>query len=395
MVTIRDGSPSVARLVPSAARSRTAPHRCRRDGTYLVTGGLGDLGLAAAWELVARGARRIVLADDRPFPPRSEWSRTADPVLRRRIEMIHAIEERGTAVRVHNAAVPALAPDRLDLPPVRGVVHAEDPPSEGVLADTVPRVVHSAVHLHTLFPPGTLDFLVLYTRAGAWAGSPGETGAAVAGAVYEAVAGLRASSGADDATVLHRVPGPEPGTTGPAGCGVTVEEAVTAWEQADRCGIKVGAVLRSAAVAGTTGVPPILGEVAESGRIDAESGDREVGTHADLPPGEFREYVLREVGAEIAGEMRLAETSLDHRRPLVEQGLDSVMSVIVRRRLERRFGCPLPATLLWQQPTVTAVADHLVGLLRPGGRDGPRDTTTVGAAGEPARLTTTTTRVGR
>ncbi|MEV4382243.1 beta-ketoacyl synthase N-terminal-like domain-containing protein [Streptosporangium sp. NPDC049644] len=84
---------------------------------------------------------------------------------------------------------------------------------------------------------------------------------------------------------------------------------------------------------------------------------------AGLTPEDLRERVLPEVRAEIAAVMRLAPEDLAPRRPLVEQGLDSVMTVMVRRRLEKRFGCRLPATLLWQQPTISAIADHLVGLL--------------------------------
>ena len=61
--------------------------------------------------------------------------------------------------------------------------------------------------------------------------------------------------------------------------------------------------------------------------------------------------------------MRLAPEDLATRRPLVEQGLDSVMTIMVRRRLEKRFGRRLPATLLWQQPTISAIADRLVELL--------------------------------
>ncbi|NUT41869.1 MAG: acyltransferase domain-containing protein, partial [Thermoactinospora sp.] len=84
---------------------------------------------------------------------------------------------------------------------------------------------------------------------------------------------------------------------------------------------------------------------------------------AGLAPEDLRDRVLPEVRAEIAAVMRLDPEDLALRRPLVEQGLDSVMTVMVRRRLEKRFGCRLPATLLWQQPTISAIADHLVGLL--------------------------------
>ncbi|WP_344923462.1 type I polyketide synthase [Streptosporangium oxazolinicum] len=82
-----------------------------------------------------------------------------------------------------------------------------------------------------------------------------------------------------------------------------------------------------------------------------------------LAPEDLRERVLPEIRAEIATVMRLAPEDLATRRPLVEQGLDSVMTVMVRRRLEKRFGRRLPATLLWQQPTISAIADHLAELL--------------------------------
>lgn len=84
---------------------------------------------------------------------------------------------------------------------------------------------------------------------------------------------------------------------------------------------------------------------------------------AGLAPEDLRERVLPEIRAEIAAVMRTAPEDLAIRRPLVEQGLDSVMTVMVRRRLEKRFGRRLPATLLWQQPTISAIADHLVDLL--------------------------------
>ncbi|MGI5041588.1 acyl carrier protein, partial [Streptomyces sp. JAC128] len=84
---------------------------------------------------------------------------------------------------------------------------------------------------------------------------------------------------------------------------------------------------------------------------------------AGLPPEQLRERAREEVAAQVAAEMKLPTASLDIRRSLVEQGLDSVMTIVVRRRLEKRFGLKLPATLLWHQPTVTAIADHVAELL--------------------------------
>jgi acyl carrier protein len=73
--------------------------------------------------------------------------------------------------------------------------------------------------------------------------------------------------------------------------------------------------------------------------------------------------VLGEVRLQVAAEARLAPERLSLDKPLVELGLDSVMISAVRRRLERTYGVPVPATLLWQRPTVAAVADYLLAEL--------------------------------
>ena len=57
--------------------------------------------------------------------------------------------------------------------------------------------------------------------------------------------------------------------------------------------------------------------------------------------------------------MKWAPDSFDVRRPLMEMGLDSVMTLVIRRRLEKLFRLALPATLLWDRPTVTAIAGFL------------------------------------
>ncbi|MEV0407769.1 beta-ketoacyl synthase N-terminal-like domain-containing protein [Actinoallomurus sp. NPDC050550] len=93
------------------------------------------------------------------------------------------------------------------------------------------------------------------------------------------------------------------------------------------------------------------------------NGSRPADSYAHLSPEELRAVLIEEVGAQIAKEMRLDPTDLSPNRPLVEQGLDSVLTVVVRRRLEKRFRCSLPTTLLWRQPTITAVSDYIAGLL--------------------------------
>ncbi|MEU4805543.1 beta-ketoacyl synthase N-terminal-like domain-containing protein [Actinosynnema sp. NPDC023587] len=308
VVVLRAGSAAVPRLESAIHRT---PVSCRAESTYLVTGGLGEVGLAATRELVSRGARRIVLVGNDVLPPRRVWDEVEDAALRRRVDVIRWCEEQGVTVRVVESAQVFD-----DLPPVLGIVHGEE---------------RDASCLHSLYPPGSLDFLVLCVPGNAFF-LPADVEAAVTGAGHEGLAEFRGG----DTTVLTWL-------------GVTPEEALAAW---DGPGFTV-------VVQDADDLPePLRSPVAESGPGDARD--------AEVVPEQLREHVLHEVGAQIAAEMRLAESGLDHRRPLVDQGLDSVMGVMVRKRLEKRFGYDLPAVLLWQRPTVTAIADHLVELLRAG-----------------------------
>lgn len=108
---------------------------------------------------------------------------------------------------------------------------------------------------------------------------------------------------------------------------------------------------------------PVIGEQAGVASRQPVGAVPAAESFSDLAPEQLQERVLAEVGTQIAAEMRLPAGDLNPRRPLLEQGLDSVMTVVIRKRLEKLFGHSLPATVFWQQPTVTAIADHLVGLL--------------------------------
>jgi acyl carrier protein len=61
-----------------------------------------------------------------------------------------------------------------------------------------------------------------------------------------------------------------------------------------------------------------------------------------------------------------AETVLEPRAPLKDAGLDSLMAVELRNALTRSIGRSLPATLLFDYPSVDALATHLAGVLQLG-----------------------------
>ncbi|HEX7322136.1 MAG TPA: acyl carrier protein, partial [Mycobacterium sp.] len=72
-----------------------------------------------------------------------------------------------------------------------------------------------------------------------------------------------------------------------------------------------------------------------------------------------------ELRAILAHELRMPAAELDLDRPFAELGLNSVMAMSVRRDTEQLVGIELSATMLWNHPTITALAAYLSKKLLP------------------------------
>jgi 6-methylsalicylic acid synthase len=83
----------------------------------------------------------------------------------------------------------------------------------------------------------------------------------------------------------------------------------------------------------------------------------------ELAEAELAAYVDAAVRGVVAGELRLDPDDLDGHRPLSEMGVDSLLSESIRQQLNRRFRTALPSSLLWDRPSVTAVAGYLTEVL--------------------------------
>ncbi|WP_264033425.1 acyl carrier protein [Mycolicibacillus koreensis] len=88
-----------------------------------------------------------------------------------------------------------------------------------------------------------------------------------------------------------------------------------------------------------------------------------------MSPADLRgelEGALREI---LARELQIPEADLDTDLPFAELGLNSVMAMSIRREVERLAGIELSATMLWNHPTVGALAEHLGTKLAPAQED--------------------------
>ena len=169
----------------------------RPDRTYLVTGGLGGIGVVVAEWLADRGAGVIVLNGRRP----------PDPTTSKAIE---ALRQRGTDVRVeladvtHPTAVDAmLARMGAEMPPLAGVIHSVGVLSDGALGNQTwerfeqvlwPKVL-GAWHLHRATSNCDLDLFVLFSSITGILGKSGQANHAAANAFLDQLAAYRRSLG--------------------------------------------------------------------------------------------------------------------------------------------------------------------------------------------------------
>lgn len=211
-IAFRDGRRHVARLVPSRRLTRPLPWSVRADGSYLVTGGLGSLGLLAARELVQGGARHLVLVARTPLPPRSSW-RSLDPEHPRREVVARLLELEAMGATIHLAGFDVSQEDQLRewldayereaRPPIRGVMHCAGVVKDELLlrtdTETFERVLAPKViggwSLHRVLADHPLDFFVLFSSTGSVIASAGQGSYAAGNAFLDALAHHRRALG--------------------------------------------------------------------------------------------------------------------------------------------------------------------------------------------------------
>ena len=383
VIALDAGGASAARLVPAEGAAVRDELTCRADGTYLITGGLGALGLQVARWLVDRGATRLILAGRHGLPARPDWPAVTDESTRQRIAAVHTLEGLGATVRVlaldiadAEQVAAALQAAAAELPPIRGVVHAAGVATDALLAEITPESLHAAMRakthgaltLHRLFPPGSVDFFVLFSSSGQFARITGQTGYAAANSFLDGLAALRRKDGHDETVSLGWMSWRGTGMAA-ALTAATIEanargldaiapaEAFEAWRCASRMGQGYLAVLRPCAIPGGIEPPPVLTELAA---VHDRSG-------AADEPLTRPEPTPEDVGRQVAEVLRLPLDELETRRPLTELGIDSVMTVSLRIALQRRYGIEVPPTILWNRPTIGAISGYLFERLADGG----------------------------
>ncbi|HEX7843179.1 MAG TPA: SDR family NAD(P)-dependent oxidoreductase [Kofleriaceae bacterium] len=398
-IALREDTRYVARLRRTAlpaGRHRAGPggFTCRADSAYLVTGGAGALGLLVARSLVEHGARRIILMSRTALPSRASWAQLPpDSRVGVQISSIRRLESLGAtielaAVDVGNPVELAAFFDRYRSeawPPIRGVVHAAGVLGDrtlvklepALLADVFRAKVNGAWLLDRAFADQPLDFFVLFSSIAAVLGSAGQANYAAANAFLDALAHDRRQRGLP-ALSINWGPWADTGVAAGSGRGDRLARGGAAGIDPD-LGLEMFHRLLDHDIAQVTVMPvdwariarsypklarspflsQLIGEPHAAGakpRSDAGTRQRIGSAAPEHREALVTELLIREITAAVGstGTAVQADQRLDH------LGVDSLMGLELRLRLEAELGTSIPMDTLLAGPTISEFAQLLV-----------------------------------
>jgi phthiocerol/phenolphthiocerol synthesis type-I polyketide synthase D len=372
VVAWRSGHRYAERLTRAELGASQRQPVVRPGAAYIVTGGLGGLGLVVARWLVDNGAGRLVLngrgapSDDQQklLAGMAEWAEiafvagdVASPGVAE--NLVAAAEETGRELRgiVHGAAV---IDDSLVITMTR----------ESLERVWAPKAV-GAMRLHEASATRQLDWWTGFSSAASLLGSPGQGAYATASAWLDGMMAWRASSGLP-ATGINWGPWSDVGVarslTGSVLDPITPAEGIEALETLLGTGRTLTGVARLRTDRALAAFPEIRGlgyfsrVVEELDAADGGGGDwAGIDSLRSVDPAEAQRIIIDRLCIRIAAVMGYADpAAVAVTHPLTGMGLDSLMAVRIRNTARADFGVEPPVALLLQGATLTDVAADLV-----------------------------------
>jgi 8-amino-7-oxononanoate synthase len=360
----------------------------RGEGSYLVTGGLGGLGLQVAAWLADRGASHIVLTSRR------------DSLTDEAQQVIHEIQSEGVTVTVVAGDISREADVQRVLehiaqhaPPLRGVIHAAGVLEDGVLRQQTwanfervlaPKVL-GAWHLHQQTQSLPLDFFVCFSSVASLLGSPGQGNYAAANAFLDALAQHRRACGLPGLSI-HWGPWNAIGMTADkdqrdrdrwlaSGMGtISVERGLAALEQLLRqFRARVGVLpiawpkflKQSPKNDSRTMLAEIAASVATAGQPAQRGQERSgiLGRIESAAPAGRGALVRTHVAELVAKVLGVGAAQLDRVQPLKNMGFDSLMAIELKSKIEADFEIDLPLEVFSEETSAAGLGESVCGLV--------------------------------
>ncbi|HVV12814.1 polyketide synthase [Amycolatopsis sp.] len=377
-----------ARRLDWVAEATGGPAVVRPDGGYVITGGLGGLGIFLAGWLAERGAGRIVLnGRSAPKPPARQ---AIEAITGTEVDVVLGdIAEPGVAERLIAAAGPR----------VRGIIHAaavlDDKTTTSLDAATLHKSwlpkAYGAWRLHEATRDLDLDWWIGFSSAAALHGSPGQPSYAAGNAYLDALVEMRRAQGlpatsiawgtwaeigaaaALDIPWLHPIRPAE---------GLEVLTTALGRDLAHVGALRLNTPRLVAAFPQLTTIPffaTLLGDHAQT--ADARDDWAGVAAVRKLPPETARAVASAQLRSRVASVLGFTADRLDVTSPLSALGVDSLLAVRIRNAVQHDFALSLPVSLLLRGASVAETEQWLFDELGIGGgtvpvasaKVGPRD----------------------
>ena len=356
------------------------PLQPRGDRSYLITGGLGAIGLHTASYLAQLGAGDIVLTSRRA--PDADAQQAIDDLTERYRCRIHTF---AADVGDESEVAKLLERIRAELPPLAGVAHLAGVLDDALLSQqslerfrtTLAPKAFGACHLDRLTKNDDLDFFIVSSSVSSLFGSPGQANYATANALLDGLVAQRRAQGLP-ATGVNFGPCAQGGMASSEAASANIgaqgliplepSAALSALAAVVANGTGQATVIkanwqRAAKVLGSSR-PPILDLVLPSA-VGEATGDSELLRQLqEIPvqqrPGFVAEFLQREV----QNFLRLAQPPAATSR-FLDLGTDSLMAIELRNRLHSQFGgaFTINATAVFDYPTIGGLAEYLVSQL--------------------------------
>ncbi|MBT9317709.1 polyketide synthase [Leptothoe spongobia] len=349
----------------------------RSDRTYLITGGLGDLGLLVADWMVQQGAQQLVLVG------RSKPNPTAQQLLDEFANQGAQVIARTADVSDADQIGQVLAEIEQSPLPLGGVIHAPGVLDDGTLKkltwDNFARVmapkVQGAWNLHSLTLKSPLDFFILFASSASLLGSAGQANHSAANAFLDSLAAYRRAQGLPAITINW-------GPWGEIGAAARLPEVIERLNQLgigtidSQAGLQVleRAFLKKPVQMGAVPIhwPQFRQQQWASAPLFADLVAVAGENNGQQIAVEFRQQLesaliterydllMSGVRGQIAKTLGLKHPEqIEPGQRLIDLGLDSLMVIELKNRLQSTLGCSLRSTLLFDHPTLASLADYL------------------------------------
>jgi acyl transferase domain-containing protein/aryl carrier-like protein len=360
------------------------PLSFRADGTYLITGGLGGLGLTIANWMVERGAKHLVLMGR---------SGAATDVAKKAIKKM---KKAGAKIKVAKADVSderhvakLLKSIKKSLPPLKGIIHTAAVLDDGIILQlsqdrfktAMAPKVSGAWILHTLTLKEDLDFFIMFSSAASLLASPGQGTYVSANAFLDSFAHYRRALGLPAQTFnwglwsevgMASLPVITKRLTSQGIIPFTPNQGLQLMERSMKenwVQVMLIAIDWSKVLSLFPTVSPFLSRFAKETNVagkqpPTDEKDRKIRESLVSAEAEKRRELLEAyLQEQIAKVLRIPATRVDLHKSLMNMGLDSLMALELKNRVELSLAIDLPVTNLIKGPTIAELATELLGQL--------------------------------